>query len=54
MPGPQVTKALPTHAKLTLEIRRDRFNELAAKGNLADWRAAFDMATRASPGSSST
>jgi hypothetical protein len=42
MPGPVVTKALPTDAKATLEIRRERFNELATKGHLADWRAAFE------------
>lgn len=42
MPGPVVSKALPTDAKLTLEIRRERFNELASKGSLADWRRAFE------------
>ncbi|MGH2862440.1 MAG: hypothetical protein ACRDLT_13185 [Solirubrobacteraceae bacterium] len=42
MPGPVVTKVLPTDAKATLEIRRERFNELAAKGHLADWRTAFE------------
>jgi hypothetical protein len=42
MPGPVVAKTLPTDAKVTLEIRRERFNELAAKGHLADWRAAFE------------
>ena len=42
MPGPQVTKTIPSDAKITLEIRRDRFNELATKGHLADWRQAFE------------
>lgn len=42
LPGPTVTKALPTDAKVTLEIRRERFNELAAKGDLAAWRRAFE------------
>ncbi len=42
MPGPNVTKVIPTDAKVTLEIRRDRFNELATKGHLADWRQAFE------------
>jgi hypothetical protein len=42
MPGRQVTKTVPSDAKVTLEIRRERFNELAAKGHLADWRAAFE------------
>ncbi len=42
MPGPVVTKVLPTDAKVTLDIRRDRFNELATKGHLPDWRQAFE------------
>ena len=42
MPGPEVSKALPTDAKVTLEVRRERFNELATKGHLADWRQAFE------------
>lgn len=42
LPGPTVTKAIPSDAKITLSIRRDRFNELAAKGHLADWRRAFE------------
>ncbi|MGC9221031.1 MAG: hypothetical protein ACP5H2_06725 [Solirubrobacteraceae bacterium] len=42
LPGPRVTKTLPTDAKVTLEVRRDRFNELAAKGHVADWRTAFE------------
>jgi hypothetical protein len=42
MPARTVTKTIPADAKVTLEIRRDRFNELAAKGHLADWRLAFE------------
>ena len=42
MPGPNVTKVIPSDAKVTLEIRRERFNELATKGHLADWRLAFE------------
>jgi hypothetical protein len=42
MPGPVVSKAIPSDAKVTLEIRRERFNELATKGHLADWRTAFE------------
>ncbi len=42
LPGPKVTKTIPSDAKVTLEVRRERFNELAAKGHLADWRAAFE------------
>jgi hypothetical protein len=42
LPGPKVTKDIASDAKVRLEIRRDRFNELAAKGHVADWRAAFE------------
>ena len=42
LPGPVVTKAVPTDARVTLEIRRERFNELATKGQLTDWRRAFE------------
>jgi hypothetical protein len=42
LPGPKVTKDIATDAKVRLEIRRDRFNELATKGHVADWRAAFE------------
>lgn len=41
MPGPQVTKGISADAKVRLEVPRARFNELAAKGHVADWRAAF-------------
>jgi hypothetical protein len=42
MPGPKVVKTVPSDPKVTLEIRRERFNELATKGHLADWRQAFE------------
>ena len=42
LPGPVVTKAIAEDAKLTLEVQRSAFNELAAKGHVADWRAAFE------------
>jgi hypothetical protein len=41
LPGPQVSKSLPSDAKVTLEIPRATFNELATKGHISDWRAAF-------------
>lgn len=41
LPGPQVSKAIPSDAKVTLEIPRARFNELATKGHVRDWREAF-------------
>ncbi len=42
LPGPVVTKTVPADARVTLEIRRERFNELATRGQLADWRGAFE------------
>jgi hypothetical protein len=41
LPGPQVSKAIPSDAKVTLEVPRATFNELATKGHIRDWRAAF-------------
>ena len=45
MPGPVVTKDLPSDAKITLEVRRDAFNALADKGTVKDWRGAFEHGT---------
>lgn len=42
MPGPRVTKAIAPDAKMTVQIQRAKFNELAARGHLADWHEAFD------------
>ena len=42
MPGPRVTKAIAPDAKMTVQIQRAKFNELAARGHLADWRFAFE------------
>ena len=42
LPGPVVTKAVPSDAKVTLEVTRARFNELATKGHVRDWREAFE------------
>jgi hypothetical protein len=41
LPGPKVTKDLPSDAKVQLSIGRPQFNELATKGHISDWRAAF-------------
>ena len=41
MPGPKVTKDIPSDAKVTLSVPRPLFNELATKGHVKDWRAAF-------------
>jgi hypothetical protein len=42
LPGPVVSKALPSDAKVTLEVSRSHFNELAAKGTVKQWREAFE------------
>ena len=42
LPGPKVSKAVPSDAKVNLEIPRARFNELATKGQVRDWREAFE------------
>lgn len=41
LPGPRVTKDLPSDAKVTLTINRAQFNELATKGHVKEWREAF-------------
>jgi hypothetical protein len=41
VPGPRVTKDVPSDAKLTISIPRSHFNELATKGRIKDWREAF-------------
>ena len=41
LPGPQVTKDIAADAQVRLEIPRAAFNELATKGHVGDWRAAF-------------
>jgi hypothetical protein len=42
LPGPKVSKQLPTDAKVTVTVQRARFNELATKGHISDWRDAFE------------
>ena len=42
LPGPKVTKDIPADAKVTLQINRAQFNELATKGHIKEWRAAFE------------
>ena len=41
LPGPKVTKDIAADAKVRLEIPRAKFNELATKGHIKDWREAF-------------
>lgn len=42
LPGPKVTKDIASDAKVRLEIPRARFNELATKGHVREWRQAFE------------
>jgi hypothetical protein len=41
MPGPKVTKDIAADARVRIEIPRARFNDLATKGRVKDWREAF-------------
>jgi hypothetical protein len=41
LPGPKVSKDVPSDAKVTLSVSRSHFNELATKGHVRDWREAF-------------
>jgi hypothetical protein len=41
VPGPKVSRDVPADAKVTLTVSRSHFNELANKGHVRDWRAAF-------------
>ncbi len=41
VPGPKVSKDVPSDAKVTISIPRSHFNELATKGQIKDWREAF-------------
>jgi hypothetical protein len=42
LPGPNVTKSIAEDSKITLEVQRAAFNDLAAKGDVSDWRSAFE------------
>jgi hypothetical protein len=42
LPGPKVTKDIAADAKVRVEVQRARFNELATKGLVKDWREAFE------------
>jgi hypothetical protein len=41
LPGPKVSKDIPSDAKVTLTLPRSQFNELATKGTVKNWREAF-------------
>lgn len=42
MPGPAVAKTIAPDAKITVSLPRAKFNELATRGHVADWRLAFE------------
>jgi hypothetical protein len=42
LPGPKVTKDIAADSKVRIEVQRARFNELATKGHVRDWREAFE------------
>ncbi len=42
LPGPKVSRDVPSDAKVTLTVNRSQFNELATKGRVRDWREAFE------------
>lgn len=42
VPGPKVSKDIPSDAKVTLTVSRSHFNELATKGHVKQWREAFE------------
>jgi hypothetical protein len=42
LPGPKVTKGFADDERLRLSVPRAMFNILAAEGEVADWREAFE------------
>src|SRR3954464_15570446 len=42
LPGPKITKDPAADARVDVSIGRPEFNQLAAKGHLKDWAAAYD------------
>lgn len=42
MPGPKVAKGVAEDAKVRVSVVRAEFNELAEKGHVKEWRAAFE------------
>jgi hypothetical protein len=42
VPGPKVTKEFAADSKVNISVARSHFNELATKGHVRDWRAAFE------------
>jgi hypothetical protein len=42
LPGPKISKAAATEARITLEMPRSHFNALAERGRVRDYRQAYD------------
>ncbi len=41
LPGPKISKGVADHARVTVEITRSHFNELASEGHVADYVEAY-------------
>lgn len=53
MPDLKITKGVPDHARVRLEVPRADFNTLATKGTVEDWIHAFEVGTAKASGDSS-
>ncbi len=53
MPDMKITKGVPDHARVRLEVPRADFNNLATKGTVEDWIHAFEVGTAKASGDSS-
>jgi hypothetical protein len=42
LPGPKVSKDIPSDSRVQLSVQRPLFNTLATKGHIRDWREAFE------------
>jgi hypothetical protein len=53
VPGPKITKGSTEDARVTVEITRSTFNELATEGTAKDYREAYEaghIKTNGDPG----
>ncbi len=42
LPGPKISKGVADHARVTVEIQRSTFNDLAAEGHVAEYVSAYE------------
>jgi SCP-2 sterol transfer family protein len=42
LPGPEITKVVPSDARVTISMPRSHFNELAAEGKVKHYRDAYE------------